>query len=230
MTHNPALVNSLQILFVVALVLVASLPSIFLKGTGPNALVLRAIPIQIVAYLVIPACFYAFNKKLRKYAWKETKTFFGLNNQVQDLPPQPARFWKNSYLLNEKVSSTKRSILTCNNLQIEKKMLVLMTSVGQSQWSSILDEIEDPNPIWDKPFWRSSSQIEKTACFHSSFCDQIIIWCCYKNDSKLFCALCWVCGGKETLPFSLNLWHFVKNHGRNQSLATIWSHLYHFSR
>ena len=92
MTHNPALINSLQIVFVIALVLVASLPSIFLKGTGPNAFVLRAIPIQIVAYLVIPVCFYAFNKKLRKYVWKETKTFLGLTNQIQDLPPQPARF------------------------------------------------------------------------------------------------------------------------------------------
>ena len=88
MTHNPALLNGLQIVFVVALLLVVSVPAAYLKAKGPNAFILRAIVNQVNQLnLVIP--FYAFNKKLRKYAWKATKTFFGLNNQVQDLPPQP---------------------------------------------------------------------------------------------------------------------------------------------
>ena len=91
MTHNPALLNGLQIVFVVALLLVVSVPAAYLKAKGPNAFILRAIVNQVNQLnLVIP--FYAFNKKLRKYAWKETKSFFGLNNQIQDLPPQPARF------------------------------------------------------------------------------------------------------------------------------------------
>ena len=80
--HNPAIVNSLQISIVVVILLAVCYPSIFVKSKGPNAFVLKTIPMSIAAYLVVPICFYAFNKKLRKYVWRETKEAFGLDFQT----------------------------------------------------------------------------------------------------------------------------------------------------
>ena len=84
MKHNPAIVNSLQMMLVIAILLLVCYPSIFVKGVGPNAFVLKTIPMSIAAYLIIPICFYAFNNKLRKYAWRGTKRFMGLDLQTID--------------------------------------------------------------------------------------------------------------------------------------------------
>ena len=84
MKHNPAIVNSLQILSVIAILLLVIYPAIFIKGVGPNAFVLKNIPVCIAAYLIIPFCFYAFNNKLRKYVWREIKQFLGLDLQIID--------------------------------------------------------------------------------------------------------------------------------------------------
>ena len=82
MKHNPAIVNSLQILSVIAILLLVIYPSIFVNDVGPNAFVLKNIPVCIAAYLIIPFCFYAFNNKLRKYVWREMKQFLGLDLQT----------------------------------------------------------------------------------------------------------------------------------------------------
>ena len=84
MKHNPAIVNSLQILSVIAILLLVIYPAIFIKGVGPNAFVLKNIPVCIAAYLIIPFCFYAFNNKLRKYVWREIKEFLELDFQTID--------------------------------------------------------------------------------------------------------------------------------------------------
>ena len=84
MKHNPAIVNSLQMMFVIAILLLVSYPSIFVKGVGPNPFVLKTIPMSIAVYLIIPICFYAFNKKLRRYVWRETRQFLGLDFQTID--------------------------------------------------------------------------------------------------------------------------------------------------
>ena len=82
MTHNPAIVNSLQMLFVIVILLLVVYPSIFVDDVGPNAFVLKTIPMSIQAYLIAPICFYAFNNKLRKYVWREMKQFLGLDLQT----------------------------------------------------------------------------------------------------------------------------------------------------
>ena len=91
--HNPALVNNLQILLVITIFIVTAYPAMFVAGQGPNSFILGTLPGAVAAYLVIPISFFAFNKKLRKYVWKETKEFFGLNVQVVGpAPPQNTRF------------------------------------------------------------------------------------------------------------------------------------------
>ena len=82
MKHNPAIVNSLQMLFVIVILLLVIYPSIFVNDVGPNAFVLKTIPMSIQAYLIAPICFYAFNNKLRKYVWREMKQFLGLDLQT----------------------------------------------------------------------------------------------------------------------------------------------------
>ena len=91
MKHNPAIVNNLQMVFVVMILLAVCYPSIFVTTIGPNAFVLKTIPMSIAAYLVVPSCFYAFNKKLRKYVWRETKEALGLDFQTIE-PIENARF------------------------------------------------------------------------------------------------------------------------------------------
>ena len=88
--HNPALVNSLQILLVITIFIVTAYPAMFVAGQGPNSFILGTLPAAFAAYLVIPISFFAFNKKLRKYVWREA---FGSNIQaVGPVPPQIARF------------------------------------------------------------------------------------------------------------------------------------------
>ena len=92
--HNPALVNNLQILLVITIFIVTAYPAtMFVAGQGPNSFILGTLPGAVAAYLVIPISFFAFNKKLRKYVWKETKEALGLNVQaVGPTPPQNTRF------------------------------------------------------------------------------------------------------------------------------------------
>ena len=91
--HNPALVNNLQILLVITIFIVTAYPAMFVAGQGPNSFILGTLPAAFAAYLVIPISFFAFNKKLRKYVWKETKEALGLNVQVVGpAPPQNTRF------------------------------------------------------------------------------------------------------------------------------------------
>ena len=88
--HNPALVNNLQILLLIVVFLIASYLSKFVAGHGPNSFILGTLPGAVNAYFVVPISFYAFNKKLRKYVWRET---FGSNIQaVGPDPSQIARF------------------------------------------------------------------------------------------------------------------------------------------
>ena len=88
--HNPALVNNLQILVLIVVFLITSYLSKFVAGHGPNSFILGTLPGAVNAYFVVPVSFYAFNKKLRKYVWREA---FGSNIQaVGPSRPQNARF------------------------------------------------------------------------------------------------------------------------------------------
>ena len=88
--HNPALVNNLQILLVIVVFLVVCYPAMFVAGHGQNSFILGTLPGAVAAYFVVPISFYAFNKKLRKYVWREA---FGSNIQaVGPSRPQNARF------------------------------------------------------------------------------------------------------------------------------------------
>ena len=90
--HNPALVSNLQILLVVAIFIVTGYPAMFVADQGgPDAFVLGILPIGMAGYLVVPICFYVFNRKLRKYIGKEIREALGLN--FQEVQPEPiARF------------------------------------------------------------------------------------------------------------------------------------------
>ena len=93
--HNPALVNNLQILLVIIAFLAVCYPAMFVAPChGPNSFILGTLPIAVATYFVVPISFYAFNKKLRKYVWKETKEAFGLNIIAVGPapPPQNTRF------------------------------------------------------------------------------------------------------------------------------------------
>ena len=83
------MVNNLQILLVITIFIVTAYPAMFVAGQGPNSFILGTLPAAFAAYLVIPISFFAFNKKLRKYVWKETKEAFGLNVQV--VGPAPSQ-------------------------------------------------------------------------------------------------------------------------------------------
>ena len=88
--HNPALVNNLQIFLVIVVFIIVSYPSKFVAGHGPNSFILGTLPGAVNAYFVVPVSFYAFNKKLRKYVWREA---FGSNIQaVGPSRPQNSRF------------------------------------------------------------------------------------------------------------------------------------------
>ena len=90
--HNPALASNLQILFVVTIFLVVGAPALFVADQGgPDSFVLATLPIVVAGYLVVPICFYVFNRKLRKYIGKEIREALGLNFQA--VQPEPiARF------------------------------------------------------------------------------------------------------------------------------------------
>ena len=90
MMHNPALVNNLQILLVIVVFLIVCYPAMFVAGHSPNSFILGTLPGAVATYFVVPISFYAFNKKLRKYVWREA---FGSNIQaVGPSRPQNARF------------------------------------------------------------------------------------------------------------------------------------------
>ena len=55
---------------------------VYVEGKGPNSFILGTLPSAVAAYFVVPISFYAFNKKLRKYVWRETKEFLGLDPQT----------------------------------------------------------------------------------------------------------------------------------------------------
>ena len=90
--HNPALVSNLQILFVVTIFLVVGTPALFVADQGgPDSFVLATLPAVVAGYLVVPICFYVFNRKLRKYIGKEIREALGLN--FQEVQPESiARF------------------------------------------------------------------------------------------------------------------------------------------
>ena len=90
--HNPALASNLQILFVVTIFLVVGAPALFVADQGgPDSFVLATLPVIVAGYLVVPICFYVFNRKLRKYIGKEIREALGLNFQA--VHPEPiARF------------------------------------------------------------------------------------------------------------------------------------------
>ena len=69
--HNPALVNNLQIFLVIVVFIIVSYLSKFVAGHGPNSFILGTLPGAVNAYFVVPVSFYAFNKRLRKYVWRE---------------------------------------------------------------------------------------------------------------------------------------------------------------
>ena len=90
MMHNPALVNNLQILLVIVVFLIVCYPAMFVAGHSPNSFILGTLPGAVATYFVVPISFYAFNKKLRKYVWREA---FGSNIQaVGPAPPSNTRF------------------------------------------------------------------------------------------------------------------------------------------
>ena len=83
MTHNPALLSNLQILVLMVVLIAACYPAIvYVEGKGPNSFILGTLPSAVAAYFVVPISFYAFNHKLRKYVWRETKEFLGLDPQT----------------------------------------------------------------------------------------------------------------------------------------------------
>ena len=90
--HNPALVSNLQILFVVTIFIVVGTPALFVADQGgPDSFVLATLPSLVAGYLVVPICFYVFNRKLRKYIGKEIREALGLN--FQEVQPESiARF------------------------------------------------------------------------------------------------------------------------------------------
>ena len=76
--HNPALINNLQILIVAFVCIVVALPGTFIVKKTPNAFVLSIIPGVFNLFLFMPILFYAFNDRLRKFAWRELKERFEL--------------------------------------------------------------------------------------------------------------------------------------------------------
>ena len=77
--HNPALINNLQILIVAFVCIVVALPGTFIVKKTPNAFVLSIIPGVLNLFLFMPILFYAFNDRLRKFAWRELKERFELS-------------------------------------------------------------------------------------------------------------------------------------------------------
>ena len=64
--HNPALVDSLEILMVFVTIAFTTIPGIFFISDGPNEFVSANLPNIILALIVVPGLFYGFNKNLRE--------------------------------------------------------------------------------------------------------------------------------------------------------------------
>ena len=79
MSHNPGLVTSLQILFLIGIFIAVCYAALFEVDKGPDSFIIGTFPSVVVAYFIFPISFYAFNKKLRKYVWREIKEILGLN-------------------------------------------------------------------------------------------------------------------------------------------------------
>ena len=93
--HNPALINNLQILIVIAVMLFFTIPGIFVTNQGPNGFILGTLPGLISVMLVLPSLFYVFNKSLRKFVWKEFKGYVGISSnsvEVLELGPVNQRY------------------------------------------------------------------------------------------------------------------------------------------
>ena len=89
-THNPALINNLQVILVFCLCALTAVPAIFAPQSGPNRFVLVTLPLMTNGSIVIPLLFYCFNKNLRNFVWKEIKDCFGIGQtpvqQISILP------------------------------------------------------------------------------------------------------------------------------------------------
>ena len=84
--HNPALINNLQILFVVFMFVLVAIPGLYVTNQGPNGFILGSLPGVIVALMVVPMLFYAFNTNLRKFVVKEVKEVLWMNsNEVENI-------------------------------------------------------------------------------------------------------------------------------------------------
>ena len=90
MSHNPALINNLQVILVFCLCALTAVPGIFAPKSGPNGFVLVILPLMTNGTIVIPLLFYCFNKNLRKFIWKEIKDWLGVGQtpvqQISILP------------------------------------------------------------------------------------------------------------------------------------------------
>ena len=65
-----------MILTVVALALVA-IPGMVVTNLNPSVIILGNLGANL-AFLLIASLFYAFNKNLRNFVWRETKEWFGI--------------------------------------------------------------------------------------------------------------------------------------------------------
>ena len=85
-SHNPALVNNMQILLVGFIFILAAIPGILFTNNGPNGFILGSLPGIVAALIFVPGLFYAFNSSLRKFVIKEVKEVVRLNpNDVQNI-------------------------------------------------------------------------------------------------------------------------------------------------
>ena len=85
-SHNPALVNNMQILLVGFIFILAAIPGILFTNNGPNGFILGFLPGIVAALMFVPGLFYAFNSSLRKFVIKEVNEVFRLNpNELQNI-------------------------------------------------------------------------------------------------------------------------------------------------
>ena len=90
-THNPALVSFLQILSLVFILSIVTIPGMFVTNKGPNGFILGNIPLVLTGLLGIPSLFYAFNANLRRFVLKEIKEVLGLDPNI--VQPQSQSVW-----------------------------------------------------------------------------------------------------------------------------------------
>ena len=87
MTHNPALINTLQFILIIIIALILNVtPAIVFMSQGPNGFILATLPGLTSTLVIIPLLFYGFNKKLRKYVVRQWRELLGLEqNAVYDI-------------------------------------------------------------------------------------------------------------------------------------------------